>query len=131
VLGPIDAPSALEKAATVEAGAGLELCRALVQHIALKGYLPTSLSVSGVAVGPGALLRGIASALLRLARELKSEQFTFTPGAEEPAAATSLVEEGIYRMLPGWPPHKPDLRLDQLALHTRLQCWSLKPATPS
>lgn len=130
VLGPADAPPALENGVSVESEAGLELCRELVQHIALKGCLPTSLSVSGVAVGPGALLRGIAAALPKSKRGRKINRFTFTPGTEEPAAAAALVEEGIYGMLPGWPPHKPDLRLDRLALHTRLQCWSLKPAMP-
>jgi hypothetical protein len=130
VLGPVDAPPMLEQTVNVGVGEGLELCRELVQHIALKGYLPSFLSVAGKTVGPGALLRGIAAALPKANASAKVERFTFTPGAEEPVEAAALVERGIYGMLPGWPPHKPDLRLDKLALHTRLQCWSLKPATP-
>ncbi len=35
----------------------------------------------------------------------------------------------IYQRLPGWSPHPPGLPLDRIALHTRLQTWSLKPAT--
>jgi hypothetical protein len=42
--------------------------------------------------------------------------------------AKQLAEEGIYKPLPGWPPHDPNLHLDLLALHVRLQSWGLKPA---
>jgi hypothetical protein len=55
---------------------------------------------------------------------------TLWPGAEEPADAAALGD-GLYADLPGWPPHDPNLRLEQLALHTRLQSWSLKPAVLS
>jgi hypothetical protein len=128
VLGPVDSPPTLERAVVIELAAGVVLCETLVAQIAQTGHLPTSVSAAEVAVGPGGLLRGIADALLRLERGAKSERFTFTPGVEEPEAAVHLAQEGIYGMLPGWPPHTPDLRLDKLALHTRLQCWSLKPA---
>jgi hypothetical protein len=102
--------------------------RELVHHIAETGHLPASLAVDGVLIGPGPLLRAVTIAFLELDRGLASGQMTFQPGAEEPAIATWLAEEQIYRQLPNWPPHLPDLRLDQLALHTRLQSWSLKPA---
>jgi len=49
------------------------------------------------------------------------------PGPEEPAVAASLADH-IYEALPPWPPHDPALKLDRIALHTRLQSWSLKPA---
>jgi hypothetical protein len=52
-----------------------------------------------------------------------------TPGAEEPESAAAWVDEWIYRALPHWPPHRPDLQLDRLALYMRLQSWSLKPTT--
>ncbi|MCC6456258.1 MAG: hypothetical protein IT328_14990 [Caldilineaceae bacterium] len=128
VLGPEEEPPMLERAVAVEFEAGVALCGAVAQHVAQTGHLPTCLLAGDVPVGPGPLLRGIATALLALARGEKPNRVTFAPGAEEPAAAAHLVEEGIYRMLPGWSPHSPDLRLDRLALHTRLQCWSLKPA---
>jgi hypothetical protein len=58
----------------------------------------------------------------------KGQQVQFLPGAEEPPMAKQLADEGIYQPLPGWPPHDPNLKLDLLALHVRLQSWSLKPA---
>jgi len=51
------------------------------------------------------------------------------PAPGEPAVAIELAQAGIYDKLPHWSPHRPDLRLDLLALHTRLQSWSLRPAT--
>ena len=107
---------------------GLALCSQLVGHIDTTGHLPTSLTVDGVTVGPGPLLRAVAIAFLELDRGLASGRMMLQPGAEEPAGAAQLAEEGVYQLLPKWMPHDPDLRMDQLALHTRLQSWSLKPA---
>jgi hypothetical protein len=128
VLGPVDLPPVLEKPVTLPWQEGLGLCRALVQHVAHTGHLPTSLAAGGTAAGPGPLLKGVAAALLVLDRGQEPGSLTFLPGVEEPAAATPLVEKGIYEMVPQWIPHSPQLRLDQLALHMRLQAWSLKPA---
>jgi hypothetical protein len=128
VLGPVEPPPTLDRPLTVNAEVGLAVWRELVHHIAETGHLPASLAVDGVLIGPGPLLRAVTIAFLELDRGLASGQMTFQPGAEEPAIATWLAEEQIYRQLPNWPPHLPDLRLDQLALHTRLQSWSLKPA---
>jgi hypothetical protein len=128
VLGPAESPPALARPVTISGEAGIALCRALVYHVGQSGCLPTSLAVDGVQVGPGALLRGVAAAFVEMERGRAPRQMTLPPGSEEPALAARLAEENIYGMLPGWPPHAPDLRLDQLALHTRLQGWSLKPA---
>ncbi len=128
VLGPVEAPPPLERPVTVSADAGLALCRELIHHMDATGHLPTALIADDTPIGPGPLLRAVAAAFLALDRGQAPTQMTFTPGAEEPAIAASLAEDAIYHRLPGWSPHAPDLRLDLLALHTRLQSWSLKPA---
>jgi len=128
VLGPVDPTPALERPVTVGVEAGLALCRELVGYVDATGHLPASLVVDGVLVGPGPLLRVAAVICLELDRGLTPGRVILRPGVEEPAIAAQLVEEGIYQRLPGWSPHSPDLELDQLALHTRLQSWSLKPA---
>lgn len=128
VLGPTEPPPMLGKPITISGAAGAALCAALVEQTTRTGGLPAYLVVDGTRVGPGALLRGLAAAWAAgKARELPTK-FTFTPGAEEPATAAAWVDEWIYGALPGWTPHRPDLQLDRLALHTRLQSWSLKPA---
>jgi hypothetical protein len=127
VLGPVDPPPALDRTVEVDAEAGLSLCRDLLQHIAETGHLPSSLVADSTPVGPGPLLRAISAAYLRLDRGQPLGRVTFQPGAEEPTLATSMAED-VYQRIPHWVPHSDDLRLDQLALHARLQSWSLKPA---
>jgi hypothetical protein len=133
VLGPVEPPPALDEPVALNIEAGVELCRRLAGHVAATGHLPAALAVEalsstdGVSIGPGPALRAIAATFLELDRGTMPDRMIFQPGAEEPAIAAQLVED-IYQQLPGWPPHRPDLRLDQLALQTRLQSWSLKPA---
>jgi hypothetical protein len=126
VLGPAESPPELTAPLSVPGDAALAACQTLLTHIAKQGHLPTALEVAGAHVGPGALVRGIAAFLLEA--ESHPSQACFSPGVEEPPTAQKLAQEGIYEMLPGWTPHAPNLRLDLLALHVRLQSWSLKPA---
>jgi hypothetical protein len=127
VLGPTEPPPTLDEPMTISAEAGLALCRELARHVGETGHLPSSLAVDDTPVGPGPLLRAVAVAFLDLVRGLTPGRVTLQPGAEEPAIAAGLAEY-VCQTLPGWSPHSPDLRLDQLALHSRLQSWSLKPA---
>ena len=127
VLGPAEAPPVLQEEVTVPTGRRLPWLRELVGYIDATGHLPASLTLGGVPVGPGPLLRALAAVLLDLARGVEPDQATIAPGAEEPLAAASLAER-IYQRVPTWPAHRPELRLDLLALHARLQSWSLKPA---
>ena len=106
----------------------LSLCRELVDHVSSLGRLPAELTTSEGQVGPGALLRGVAAALLAGREGQTPTTVTLAPGAETPAGSASLADAAIGQRLPGWPPHRRDLRLDLLTLHTELQCWSLKPA---
>ncbi|HEY65651.1 MAG TPA: hypothetical protein G4O02_13885 [Caldilineae bacterium] len=131
VLGPINSPPALESPIKVPLQVMVALARELVDHVDTTGHLPTRLIAQDTPVGPGPLLRTLAVLFLDLDRGRKPDQVIISPGPEEPDIAARLAEEGIYRRLPGWPPHPPDLVLDRLALHTRLQSWSLRPAVLS
>jgi hypothetical protein len=131
VLGPTGPAPQLETTVSTSVEAGGALCREIVAHVDQTGHLPSSLTVEGasggVPVGPGPVLKAVAAALLELDAGKVFAGLTFRPGAEEPAVAAPLIEETFSQFL-GWPPHPPDLRLDQMALHMRLQSWSLKPA---
>lgn len=129
VLGPVEAPPVLEKPLAVPAAGAVALCRALVGHVDGTGHLPAALQSAGAAVGPGALLRGLAAALPVWEREGRAEEITLLPGTEEPESAAPWAARWIDEAVPRWAPHRPDLRMDRLSLHTRLQSWSLKPAT--
>jgi hypothetical protein len=128
VLGPFQPPPMLDSPVAVNREGGLAICAALVDSIAKTDSVPVALSINGMPVGPGALLRGLAAAWVAGNGVDLPAAFVFTPDAEEPVSAAPWVDEWIYRILPDWTPHRRDLKLDQLALHTRLQSWSLKPA---
>jgi hypothetical protein len=81
-----------------------------------------------VPIGPGVLLKTCAEAYLAWESSHDGALVELAPAPGEPHAAAALAQAGIYEKLPGWPPHAPDLRLDLLARHTRLQSWSLLPA---
>jgi hypothetical protein len=123
VLGPVEMPPVLAQLVGLSAAQSLEACYQLVAHVDATGHLPTSLLLGGTPVGPGPLLRALAAGFA------PPYPLTLIPGAEEPLRAEELAQTAIYQRLPGWPPHPLNLNMDQLALHTRLQNWSLKPAT--
>ncbi len=127
VLGPMTAPRVLQDHVTVERATATALCGELVRYVDTSGHLPASLTVNEVALGPGSLLRMAAALFLAHDDGVTGSAVTLQSGAEEPAGAAGLADR-LYDDLPGWPPHDPDLRLERLALHTRLQSWSLKPA---
>jgi hypothetical protein len=128
VLGPVQVPPTLDRLVQIELEEGMDLCRQLVHQVDANRHLPASLTADGTAVGPGPLLRAVAVAFLELSRGARSGKMTLQPGAEEPTIATRLAQEKIHQLLHNWTPHDPELELDRLALHTRLQSWSLKPA---
>jgi hypothetical protein len=128
VLGPVQIPPALNRPVQVGLREAVNLCKQLVHQVDAARHLPASLTVDGTEVGPGPLLRAAAVVLLDMDRGAESTKMALQPGAEEPAIAARLAQEKIHQLLHEWSPHDPQLELDRLALHTRLQSWSLKPA---
>lgn len=129
VLGPAEPAPEVGRVAGLAPEVSAALCRATLAHIARTGRLPSHLDANGVPVGPAALLRLAAQRYLELTTRERFADRSITAGPSLPAGAEEMVEEAIYKRLPGWPPHRPDLRLDLLAEQTALQCWGLKPAT--
>ncbi len=107
VLGPTTTPPNLERTSPCKLETVVDACRTLAEQIGQTGHLPAAYDVEGLALGPGALLRGLAAVVVALARGEQPTQISFTPGPEDPAGAAELVEEGIYQMLPNWPRTSP------------------------
>jgi hypothetical protein len=128
VSGPRQLAPDLAAALRFSAPAFQALCRELTSYIGATGYLPATLTAGEAPIGPGPLLKACATTFLAAERSALSDQVIVSPAPGEPASAERLAQEAIYDRLPGWPPHRPDLRLDLLARHTRLQSWSLAPA---
>ena len=108
----------------------VDLCRDLADLIGANGQLPAALVLDKIRIGPGVLLKACAVSYLAWEGSHDGALVELAPAPGEPDGAAALAQAGIYDKLPGWPPHRPDLRLDLLALHTRLQSWSLRPAEP-
>lgn len=128
ILGPAGPAPALAKSFLMSRRAFVDLCRALADQIGATGQLPAAWLFDKLPIGPGVLLKAAAKTYLTWATSHDGELVELAPAPAEPEIAPALAQTGIYDKLPNWPPHRPDLRLDLLAQHTRLQSWSLAPA---
>jgi hypothetical protein len=128
VLGPCELAPNLPKSFLMGRRAFVDLCRDLADRIGADGQLPAVLVLDRVPIGPGVLLKACAATYLAWESSHDGALVECAPAPGEPDVAAALAQAGIYDRLPGWPPHTPDLRLDLLARHTRLQSWSLQPA---
>jgi hypothetical protein len=93
----------------------------VLRAVEATGCLPRSLIVGGKETGIGTYFVALAKALLGR-EEVSAPGDTFYPPAAEEIGAF------VRKDVPPWPIHPPDLKMDTIVLHTKLQCWSLKPA---
>lgn len=128
VLGPPAPAPALAKSFLMGRRAFVDLCRDLADQIGATGQLPALWVLDKLPIGPGVLLKACAAAFRAWEIHHDGALAELAPAPGEPDVAAELAQAGITDKLPNWPPHRPDLRLDLLALHTRLQSWSLVPA---
>ncbi|MCC6444187.1 MAG: hypothetical protein IT210_12130 [Armatimonadetes bacterium] len=122
-LGPNAMPPVAERtafdAADIRAAAG-QLSASLDET----GCLPPAVSVQGAPVGIGTYAIALAKALLGADRVTAPAEMPYPLEAE-------TVANDVNRQVPGWIIHPSDLKMETILLHTRLQCWTLKPAFPS
>ena len=128
VLGPGEPAPDLPRSFLLGRRAFVDLCRDLADLTSATGQLPAALLLDKMAIGPGVLLKACAATYLAWESSHDGVLVELAPAPGEPDGAAALAQQAIHDRLPGWPPHRPDLRLDLLALHTRLQSWSLRPA---
>lgn len=108
---------------------GLALLGALLGvYAVVRSIITAPADDAPLALGPGSLARAFSQAFLSIERSETLGDVHLAPGAELPPNAEPLAQDAIYRPLPHWPPHRPDLRLDRLGEQTALQAWSLTPA---
>ncbi|MBM4456756.1 MAG: hypothetical protein FJ011_03135 [Chloroflexi bacterium] len=129
ILGPSELAPELPKSFEMGRRAFVGYCQELAQQIGASSQLPAWLLVDKLPIGPGPLLKACAATFLAWKSSHDGVLVEIAPAPGEPDVAAELAQRGIYDKLPGWPPHRPDLRLDLLAKHTRLQSWSLAPAS--
>ena len=93
----------------------------VLASVAASGHLPHLVTVGGEGVGIGTFFVALAKTLLGKDEVGAPGDVFYPPEAEE-------IGEYVRKSVPPWPIHPPDLRMDKIVLHTRLQCWSLKKA---
>jgi hypothetical protein len=103
------------------------LGRALLDAAHETGYLPADLRLAGAAVGLGSAYGALAQAYARAhgGREMGAVRLEVFPRYPAFGAVLARTARSVEDSPMVW----PGLGTDRLALHTRLQTWTLKPAT--
>ena len=129
VIGPVDKPVLMPEQPFVTREEFLGLCRDLLAHVDATHQLPANLALGDARIGVASLH---AACVAAFAAACRGEQFArirlprvprYPAFAHELEKAMAWIEESSFL--------GPEFSADNLRLHTRLQTWSLKPATTS
>lgn len=131
VLGPSQNPISVPTARHLNDQAVRRIALGVDTTISLTGMLPTQFRCGEGTIGSMGEV-GVSSALPLLGEALLHEDPKATlkpkPFPIYPPEAEAVADE-VYPMRK-WNPHRQDLDMADIMRHTRLQCWSLKPAWP-
>jgi peptidoglycan/xylan/chitin deacetylase (PgdA/CDA1 family) len=126
-FGPMDMPVSRPEASRVDLEEVYGLAKAADDSISGNGVLPTFLGVGGRRIGTGSLYALFCEVFLDL--------HAGTPAGEYPVPSFDPYprtnEDDIVRRVngsKGWPVHRRDLDMSNIAEMTKLQLWTLKPA---
>ena len=127
-LGPVDAPPLVPELPGLSPGQLFTLANDLRRAASQTGHLPAAVTVDGQPRGLGSLYGVLAEAYLAATRgDLPTTSRVSTAvWPRYPAGAVALGER--QRLCEEDPLVRPGLSTDAIALHTRLQTWTLKPA---
>lgn len=128
-LGPVEAPPLAPELHEVSSHQLVALANDVLSAARQTGHLPTTVAVDGRRLGLGSLYGAFAEAYLAASRggSTVAGGIPTTVWPRYPAAAIALGER--QRLCEEDPLVRPGLSTDAIALHARLQTWTLKPAT--
>lgn len=108
----------------------LSVADVLIKHTRSTGHLPAWVALEeGRRIGLGSAYEAMAKAYLRLAEGKVPDRIPLEKFAPKyPPAAAELDGEVRKSLYGGVRYIKPDINLDRITRHIRLQCWTLKPA---
>ena len=126
VLGPTRNPIWFPEAQVYDWDLLVRRTQELIDHVATTGHLPAMLGVAGARVGINHLYRALAETYLALSTDTKPIEVRLRPMPRYPSLAEAIglrylrvAEAGLM---------DPDLDVDALYRHGKLQTWTLKPA---
>jgi len=102
-------------------------CEALAQFVAVNHRLPTNLGTAAEPLGIGTFGVAAASALLARAAGEQPARVQLLASRQTPAIG-DLIADQVRAGIAHWPIHDPNIDPERILLHTRLQCWTLRPA---
>ena len=102
-------------------------CETLAHFVAVNQRLPANLGTAGEPLGIGTFGAAVASALLARDAGEQPARVVLATGHQTPAIGDSIAEE-VRAGIAHWPIHDPNIDPERILLHTRLQCWTLRPA---
>jgi hypothetical protein len=127
VLGPVQNLIYFPETFTLTWPALVKFASELVDHVATNGHLPAMLGEDGQRVGVNHLYRALAECCLAIAQGGKQpDKISLRPMPRYPKLAESIGMT-FARVAEGSLMH-PDLDVDALYRHGKLQTWTLKPA---
>jgi len=128
VDGPVTMPPENGSTTSASWDAFRSGCEHVKSFIDNTGQLPASVDIDGTAIGIGSFYHAACESFVALATQRTPESVAFRSGPQIPTIAEAITvgTEGGYR---GWVIHKPDLNMTNLLELTRLQTWTLKPAS--
>lgn len=127
VLGPRELPVVGREADVVSHAELVGLCRQTVEHVKAEGCLPANVTTSAARVGMGQLAVIAARSYRASARYEKCERLRIRATSRYPDAAMQ-VDAWVRRSVGEHWPYPPEMSCEKLAMHARLQTWTLKPA---
>jgi hypothetical protein len=135
VLGPVRMPPWIPEVFHCDWKTLLQRARQLMEYVTKTGHLPDLLGRRWERVGPNHLYCALAEAFVSLADGRKPERLCLDANPLDhltpryPDIAEPIGLNYIHRM--GDHLHDPNINVDAVYRHARLQTWTLKPAIPS
>jgi hypothetical protein len=128
VDGPTSMPPQSQAAIGLPWTAFRSGCASVKSFVDRTGQLPASIDLDGVTIGTGSFYFAACECLTVLATQRTPDEVTLRAGPQIPAIAEPIARntEAWYR---SWVIHKPNLNTTRLLELTRLQTWTLKPAS--
>lgn len=127
VLGPTTVPVTGRQVDLVTHEQLVAMSRELVQHVQTQGALPGNLHVDGLLMGLGQFAVAIGRSYAALSRYEKYARLCVLDTSRYPAEAMR-IDNWIRNCVQEHRPYDPDFTCEKLALHARLQTWTIKPA---
>jgi hypothetical protein len=129
-FGPLKMPPETPEISTVKKDDALNLAASAYEYIRKTNHLPPVQLLSEALVGTGSMLALFSKMYLDISKGHLPDQLEIPPFPAYPEENEKQIIEEVAACKK-WPVHREDLDMTKLIEMTRLQLWTLKPASLS